>query len=57
LIAGSPQTQEMTAEWTNLSTTMSMLDEGQMGSARKAAHYQQHYRKWGKSTPPPKDVK
>ena len=58
LIAGSPQTMEMTAEWANLNTTLSFLDEGQMGSARKAAHYQQHFRESpGKSTLPPKDVK
>jgi Ca-activated chloride channel homolog len=59
LIAGSPQTMEMTAEWDNLSTTLGFLDEGQMGSARKAAHYQQHQRKSGRgsSSPPPKDLK
>jgi Ca-activated chloride channel homolog len=54
LIAGSPKTEEMTSEWANLGTTMNYLDAGQSGSARKAAHYQQHFRKHGKGTQPPK---
>jgi Ca-activated chloride channel family protein len=54
LIAGAPQTTETTSDWANLSATLSFLDEGQMGSARKAAHYHQYYRKSGKRTPPPK---
>jgi hypothetical protein len=54
VIAGSPRTEEMTAEWTNLGTTLDFLNTGQMGSARKAAHYQQHQRKRGTSSSPPK---
>ena len=54
VIANSPRTEEMTSEWNNMQETQSWLNQGQTGSARKAAHYQQHYRKSGRSTPPPK---
>jgi Ca-activated chloride channel homolog len=54
VIANSPQTLEMTAEWNNMEATTTWLDRGEASSARKSAHYQQHYRKSGKSTLPPK---
>jgi Ca-activated chloride channel homolog len=59
VIANSPQTMEMTAEWNNMEATQTWLDLGEARSARKAAHYQQHYRKSGKSSLPipPKEKK
>jgi hypothetical protein len=47
----------MTAELNNLGTTLDFLDDRQMGSARKAAHYQQNQRKSGKSSRPQNDAK
>jgi Ca-activated chloride channel homolog len=52
LLSGVPKTAETTAEWANTATTEEFLILGQIDSARKSAHYQQHWRKRGQSTPP-----
>ena len=50
VLSAAPQTAEVTSEWANLQKTEEFLTLGQMGSSRKAAHYQQYFRKHGKGT-------
>jgi Ca-activated chloride channel family protein len=53
VLSSAPQTLEVTGEWANLQKTEEYLTLGQMSSSRKAAHYQQYFRKHGKGTTSP----
>jgi len=53
VLSGVPQTAETTSEWDHLRTTEELLAQGEMGTARKAAHYRQYFRKRGWGTTPP----
>jgi Ca-activated chloride channel family protein len=50
LVARAPQTAEMASEWADMKTTEDLLAQGEMTSARKAAHYRQYFRKRGQGT-------
>jgi Ca-activated chloride channel homolog len=54
VLSGAPQTAEVTAERADMESTQEMFTLGQTGSARKASHYRQFYRKQGRGTPPQK---
>jgi Ca-activated chloride channel family protein len=50
----APMTAEINFEMECVSGTLEHLKKGQSNSARKSAHYQQHNRKQGRSSQPPK---
>jgi Ca-activated chloride channel family protein len=50
LLTGAPTTAETTAEWDSLHKTEEHLILGDLGSARKVAHYQHYQRKSGRGT-------
>ncbi len=52
VLSTAPQTAEVASEWANLQKTEDSLALGQMGTSRKAAHYQQWFRKKGRGTTP-----
>ncbi len=52
VLSGAPQTAEVASEWANLDSTQELFAQGQMGSARKASHYRQYFRKRGQGTTP-----
>ena len=52
VLSNAPQTAEVTAEWADMEATQELFTLGQMGSARKASHYRQYFRKRGRGTPP-----